>query len=65
VVQMVPCMSRPFKHPKTSVYYFRRVVPDDLREFVGKREVRISLNTNNPREAATRHPEVAAKVAAE
>ena len=58
-------MSRPFKHPKTSTYYFRKVVPDDLRRLVGKRELRISLKTKNPREAAARHPEVAAKVAAE
>ena len=62
---MVLCMSRPFKHPKTGVYYYRRVVPEGLRELVGKREVRISLGTRNPREAASRHPEIAAKVAAE
>ena len=62
---MVLCMSRPFKHPKTGVYYFRRVVPEDLRGVVGKREVRISLKTKNPREAALGHVEVAARVAAE
>ena len=62
---MVLCMSRPFKHPKTGVYYFRKVVPDDMRELVGKREVRVSLKTKNPREAAACHPEVATKVAAE
>jgi integrase len=62
---MVLCMSRPFKHPKTGVYYFRKVVPDDMRGLVGKREVRRSLGTKNPREAAARHPEVATKVAAE
>jgi hypothetical protein len=54
-----------FKHLKTSTYYFRKVVPDDLHELVGKREVRISLKTKNPREAAAPHPEVAAKVTAE
>ena len=36
-----------------------------MRELVGKREVRVSLGTKSPREAAARHPEVAAKVAAE
>jgi integrase len=62
---MVLPMSRPFKHPKTHVYYFRKVVPDDMRELVGRREVRRSLGTKNPREAAAKHSEVAAKVAAE
>jgi integrase len=62
---MVLSMSRPFKHPKTGVYYFRKVVPDDMREIVGKREVRISLKTKNPREAAVRHPEVATKVSSD
>jgi integrase len=62
---MVLCMARPFKHPKTGVYYFRKVVPDDMRALVGKREVRVSLKTKNPREAAARHPEVATKVAAQ
>lgn len=57
-------MSRPFKHPKTGVYYYRRVVPEDMRTLVGKREVRLSLGTKDPREAASRHPLVAAKVAA-
>ena len=35
-VQMVLCMARPFKHPKTGVYYFRKVVPDDMRALIGK-----------------------------
>lgn len=29
---MVLSMARPFKHPKTGVYWFRRAVPKDLRE---------------------------------
>ena len=61
---MVLCMSRPFKHPKTGVYYYRRVVPEALRPALGKVEVRISLKTKDPREASARHPEVAARVAA-
>ena len=63
MIQMVLCMARPFKHPKTSVYYFRRVVPEDLRTLVGKREVRVSLGTKDPREAASRHPAIAARIA--
>jgi hypothetical protein len=48
VVQIVLCMSRPIKHPKTGVYYYRRLVPEDLRGPVGKREVRVSLKTKTP-----------------
>jgi integrase len=62
---MVLCMSRPWKHPKTGVYYFRKVVPETLRPLVGKVELRKSLGTKTPREAALRHAEVAAKVAAQ
>ena len=39
-----------------------RVVPETLRGVVGKRAVRISLGTKDPREAASRHPSVAVKV---
>lgn len=31
-------MSRPWKHPDSGVYWFRRAVPADLREPVGKRK---------------------------
>lgn len=33
------------------VYYFRRRVPDDLREFFGKREFQESLGTKDRQEA--------------
>jgi integrase len=62
---MVLSMSRPWKHPKTGVYYFRKVVPEAMRELVGKVEVRQTLGTKTPRDAALRHAEVAAKVASE
>jgi hypothetical protein len=62
---MVLCMSRPWKHPKTGVYYFRKVVPSDLRKAVGSGEVRKSLGTKDSREAARKHIEMAAKVVAE
>ena len=35
---MMLAMSRPWKHPKTGVYWLRKRVPDDLRAAVGKRE---------------------------
>jgi hypothetical protein len=62
---MVLSMSRPWKHPKTGVYYFRKVVPEAMRALVGKVEVRQTLGTKAPREAALRHAELAAKVASE
>jgi hypothetical protein len=60
---MVLSMSRPWKHPKTGVYYFRKVVPEDMRKLVGLVEVRKTLGTKDPRQAALRHAQVAAKVA--
>ena len=59
---MVLAMSRPFKHPKTGVYYFRKAVPDDLRGIICKREVKISLGTKNPAEAKTKYAKKAAEV---
>jgi hypothetical protein len=44
-------MTRPWKHPKTGVYWLRKRVPDDLREHVGKREETLSLKTNHAAEA--------------
>jgi integrase len=64
-VQMVLSMSRPWKHPKTGVYYYRKVVPEAMRQLVGLVEVRRTLGTKDPRQAARRHLEVAANVAAE
>ncbi|WP_456763202.1 DUF6538 domain-containing protein [Bradyrhizobium sp. USDA 4011] len=43
-------MSRPWKHPKTGIYQLRKVVPDDLRKLVGKREEKLSLQTRDPAE---------------
>ncbi|WP_334317568.1 DUF6538 domain-containing protein [Methylorubrum extorquens] len=35
--------TRPWKHPKTGIYYLRRAVPADLLACIGKREEKISL----------------------
>lgn len=59
---MVLTMSRPFKHPKTGVYLFRKAVPKDLRPILGKVEEKRSLGTKDPAEARRRHAEVAAEV---
>ena len=62
---MVLSTSRPFKHPDTHVYYFRKAVPADLRATIGKWEVRRSLKTKNQAEARERYAKVAAEIAAE
>jgi integrase len=59
---MVLAMSRPWKHPETGSYYFRKAVPYDLRNIVGKREEKRSLRTKDPTVAKQRHAEVAAEV---
>ena len=51
-------MARPWKHPKTGIYWLRRGVPAELRELVGKREEKLSLKTRDP-SAAKRLPAAA------
>jgi integrase len=48
-------MARPWKHPKSGVYWVRKRVPDDLLKLVGKREEKRSLQTRDPAEAKRRH----------
>jgi len=55
-------MSRPWKHPATGVYWFRKGVPECLRALVGKREEKISLRTKDPAEAKVRHAKISAEV---
>ena len=57
-------MAQPWSHPKTRVFWFRRVVPKDLRGLVGKREELASLDTKDPAVARVRHARVAAEVEA-
>lgn len=57
-------MSRPWKHPDSGVYWFRRGVPADLRALVGKREEKRSLQTKDPAIAKKRHAEALAEVEA-
>jgi hypothetical protein len=52
---MVLPMARPWKHPVTSVYWFRKAVPKDLRPLVGKREVKFTLGTKDLRQARRLH----------
>jgi hypothetical protein len=48
-------MSRPWKHPSSGVFWFRKGAPEDLRKLVGKREEKRSLQTRDPAEAKRRH----------
>ncbi|MDB5539676.1 MAG: integrase domain protein [Devosia sp.] len=52
---MVLTMARPWKHPDTGIYWFRKRVPDALRAVVGKREEKFSLKTREPDEAKRLH----------
>lgn len=57
-------MARPWKHPKTGIYWLRRAVPDDLRTLVGKREEKRTLATRDPAEARSRHAAAMAELEA-
>jgi integrase len=54
-VHMTLSMPRPWKHPDSGFYWFRKRVPDDLRSLIGKREERFSLGTRDPSEAKRLH----------
>ena len=53
-------MTAPFKDPRTSIYYFRKAIPPELRPAFGKREYKVSLGTRDPVEAKALMPEHAA-----
>jgi hypothetical protein len=59
---MTLSMTRPQKHPDSGYYWFRKRVPDDLRDLVGKREERFSLGTRDPSEAKRLHAQKLAEV---
>lgn len=48
-------MARPTRHPKSRALYFRKAIPEALREKAGMREFKRSLGTTDPREARKRH----------
>lgn len=52
---MALSMARPWKHPDSGYYWFRKRVPDDLKSIVGKGEERFSLGTRDPIEAKRVH----------
>jgi integrase len=56
-------MSRPWRHPRTGMYWFRKAIPGDLRRILGKREEKFSLRTKSPGEAQALHAKRAAEIA--
>ena len=48
-------MSQPYKHPRTSVCYFRQHVPTDLRPLLGNKIKSWSLRTKDSNEAKVRN----------
>ena len=58
-------MARPYKHPKTGVYWLRLRVPADIKSSMGKAEVKRSLRTKDPDEAKGRFPDALKAVQAE
>lgn len=59
---MVLAIARPWRHPKTGTYWFRRRVPKELRSFIGRSEERKSLRTKEPDLARTRYLQAAVEV---
>lgn len=66
-------MPQPWKHPKLGTYYCRKVVPEHLREPLGRllnkprgklRELRLPLGTKNAQQAKLLFPEKEAEAAA-
>jgi integrase len=50
-----------WRHPKSGIFYFRQAVPEEHRPAVGKREIKFSLHTTDPKEAKLRYPDAAAR----
>jgi len=52
---MALAMARPWKHPKTGIYWRRKRVPGDLRPLLGKQEEKRSLGTRDCAKAKRLH----------
>ncbi|MFH5926772.1 DUF6538 domain-containing protein [Roseomonas xinghualingensis] len=50
-------MSRPYRHPKTGIYWFRAKVPTAFRQIAGKQLVTWTLMTKDQNEALRRWPD--------
>lgn len=65
LIRIVRRMPHLQKYPKTSVYYYRRAVPEALRAAIDQSEIRFSLGTKDIREAKRLLPAKAAIVEAQ
>ena len=61
---MTLAMTRPWKHPKTGIFWLRKRVPKDLVSVVGRIEEKRSLATRDPFEAKRRLAEALLQVEA-
>jgi hypothetical protein len=61
---MTLAMTRPWKHPKTGIFWLRKRVPKDLLLAVGRNEEKRSLATRDPVEAKRRLAEALVDVEA-
>jgi hypothetical protein len=52
---MALSMSRPWKHPKTGIYWLRKRDPEHLQPLVLKQEIKLSLKTKDPEVAKREH----------
>ncbi len=52
---MVLACARPWRHPRSGVYWYRRRIPEPLRPLLRRGELRYTLATRDPREAKVRH----------
>jgi integrase len=59
---MVHAVGTPKRHPESGIYLFRKRVPQQLRESVGKREIKFSLRTRDPVVARIRNLEEMARL---
>jgi hypothetical protein len=60
--QMVIALGTPKRHPESGIYWFRKRVPDRLKESVGKSEIKFSLRTRDPVVARIRNLEEMARI---
>jgi integrase len=52
---MVLALGTPKRHPESGIYWFRKRVPDRLRDSVGRTEIKFSLRTRDPQVARLRN----------
>src|SRR5690242_1494044 len=59
---MVIALGTPKRHPESGIYWFRKRVPDRLKESIGKSEIKFSLRTRDPVVARIRNLEEMARI---